>query len=284
MSDNLIFLGGSGYLGRRLISRFAGAGFRTAAVVRSPEAGSKIREVSPDTHILFDNALGTERYERLFNLVVDYGRDKATLERLLAVNLLYPLRLIEQINCGHVINISSGLPEDYSHYAFSKKSLERAMTYLGERSSIRCLNVHLHNFYGPGCSESNFVTFLMSKMSRSEGIDLGSCENSRDFIYIDDLVECLVEVSANFDSYGADPIPVGSGIPIKLEQLVLLIRELTGGNSPIHFGARPDNPREPRILVADTDVISRSGWQPRVSLEDGLARTLKSLRYQALPK
>ena len=278
MSGGTIFLGGSGFLGRAMIAHLAEQGQATAAVVRSREAGEKVRAVSQTTRILLPDEIDGTRYDRLFNMVVDYGRGEARLAPLIETNLLFPLRLIERIDCDRVINVSTGLPGDFSHYAHSKKALEDALNYLAERTGRRAINIHLHNFYGPGTEETNLVTFLMTSMLRGKPLELGTCENSRDFIYIDDLVECLDAVSTRFDEFACrEPVPVGSGAPTKLKDLVFAIRDLVGSDTPIRFGARPDNPREPAEMFADMTPVSRTGWRPKISLAAGLTRTLRSL-------
>lgn len=275
--QKILFLGGSGYLGRALISHFASRGHQIYAVVRSEDGAAKVKAASAETRILSEADAPGERYDRLFNLVVDYGRSGASLSGLVAANLLYPLSIIERVEADAVVNVSTALPEGYSDYAFTKKLLERTLLRLTGRSDKACINIRLHNMYGPGSDQSNFVAFLISKMLSQEPLALSDCENSRDFIYIDDLVECLEAVSRGAGALQGQVLEVGSGKTTKLRDLVLKLRGLTQTCSPVEFGARPRNPHEPDRLVADIAPLARLGWQPRLALDQGLERTVRAM-------
>lgn len=178
-----------------------------------------------------------------------------------------------------MINVSTALPADYSDYAYTKKLLEEALTRLGGRTPVRYLNVHLHNMYGPGMDETNLVAFLATRMLAGEPVELSDCENSRDFSYIDVLVEALDRISASATRLPVDrPIEVGTGEPVLLRALVSSVRELTGSTAEIAFGARPGNPREPAVLAADPQLLESLGWRPAHSLQGGLRRCVEHLR------
>ena len=54
--------------------------------------------------------------------------------------------------------------------------------------------------YGPNDDENKFVLFLIKKILQNESIQLTKCEQKRDFIYIDDLVEAYFLAVENFDN------------------------------------------------------------------------------------
>lgn len=280
--QKILFLGGSGYLGRALISHFASRSYRTYAVVRSQDGAAKVKAASAETKILSEAEAPGERYDRIFNLVVDYGRSGTSLSGLLAANLLYPLSIIERVEADAVLNISTALPEAYSDYAFSKKLLERVLLRLSDRGMKACINIHLHNMYGPGSDKSNFIAFLISKMLSHEPLELSDCENSRDFIYIDDLVECLEAVSRGVRALQSPMLEVGSGKSTKLRDLVLKLRCLTQTDSEVEFGARPRNPHEPDRLAADIEPLACLGWEPRFTLDRGLEQTVRAVTAETV--
>lgn len=270
-------LGGSSSLGQHLIRRL-GDEHEMFAVARSPESVAKIKAASASVEIVSAEQAAGIRFDRIFNLVVDYGRGGAPLAQLIHPNLFYPLALIEAVGADVVINVSTALPADYSHYAFSKSLLEQALTYLGERKNCRVLNVHLHNMYGPGVGPSELVGFVIAKMLDQECVEVSDCQNSRDFIFIDDVVEALARLSARCDHVStARPVAVGSGAPTRLRDVVTLLGALTGSASEVRFGARAANPREPQVLAADISVLRQLGWSPRHSLREGLAATVSAL-------
>jgi nucleoside-diphosphate-sugar epimerase len=277
MKDVLV-LGGSGYLGRALVRRLVERGHRPFVVVRSRQSAAKVVAASADAVVLREEEVKRRSYECVVNLIVDYGRTGSELSDLVATNLLYPLRIIERTDWQAIVNVSTALPGSYSRYAFTKKLLEGALMRLAQERQRRCFNVHLHNMYGPGSDGSNFVTFLIAKMLASEELSLSLCENSRDFIYIDDVSACLELLASNPGTVEPGTVEVGSGQAVELRHLALMLKEMTGSNSHIDFGARAGNPEEPSILVADTEKLCRIGWTPAYSLDRGLQETIDWVR------
>lgn len=270
----VLILGGSGVLGRALIAHLAMREYEIEAVVRSREASLRVKSAAPNTTTLAAGDAAGRKYDRVVNLVVDYGRGGGSLSSLIRTNLLYPLDLIESVKAAAVINVSTALPEDYSEYASSKKMLERGLDRVAARRGHRCVNVHLHNIYGPGCDETNLVAALIGRMRCSETIELSSGKNSRDFIYMDDVTSALEALLSRLDRVpDVSAVDVGSGVSTRLSDLVLLIQAKTGSSSTVLYGARPDNPREPPLLAADLRAISATGWKPAWSLDCGLDAT-----------
>ena len=66
------------------------------------------------------------------------------------------------------------------------------------------------------------------------------------------------------------------GEPIEVRRLVELVHQLTGSRSKLLFGALPHRPGEPMLTSADTKALQALGWQPQVSLEEGLRRTIEA--------
>jgi nucleoside-diphosphate-sugar epimerase len=273
----LLILGGSGFLGRALVRHLAALQDEIDVVVRSEESARRLRSACATAAPISEDDAAGRAYDRVINLVVDYGRGKTALSDLVQANLLYPLALIESVSAEVVINISSALPEAYSDYAFSKKMLERSLERVGARRGSRVLNVHLHNMYGPGSDGTNLVTALIEGMKVSKPIELSSGRNSRDFIYIDDVVGAITALCAHPERVPHVPgIDIGSGKAVRLSDLVERLQGKIGGSSRILYGARPDNPQEISVLEADLSAIGATGWAPAWSLDAGLDATIAS--------
>jgi UDP-glucose 4-epimerase len=73
---------------------------------------------------------------------------------------------------------------------------------------------------------------------------------------------------------------LGSGEGQKVRDVVDMVFELTGSHSTIDdLGERPGDP--PRLLADTTRARDELGWQPEVSLEDGLKRTIEAFRKRS---
>ena len=139
--------------------------------------------------------------------------------------------------------------------------------------------VRIFNTYGPGMraddgrAGSNFVVQALA------GEDLtvyGDGSYTRSFCYVDDLIEGMLRL---MELDGDHPLPVKLGNPheVAINDLAALVLDATGSRSRIvHLRNVTD---DPKLRCPD---ISRAkallGWQPKVSLEDGLGPTIDYFR------
>ncbi len=273
----ILFLGGSGFLGRQLIRSLSGE-VQAYAIARSLQGEGRIKGVSSSIEVVSAQEAARIRFDRIFNLVVDYGRGGAPVAQLIQPNLVYPLQLLETIEAEVVLNVSTALPQNYSNYALTKKLLEHSLDYLERRSGRPFVNIHLHNMYGPGAEVSEFIGFVVLRMLAGQPVEVSDCRNSRDFVFVDDVVSALSLLCANTDDLPlTSPVEIGTGESTCLRDLLFMIRELTGSASEIRFGAKPGNAFEPDRLVADTAALRRFGWAPRYPLREGLQATIAAL-------
>ncbi len=138
--------------------------------------------------------------------------------------------------------------------------------------------VRIFNTYGPymhpddGRVVSNFVVQAL----RNEDLTLyGDGSQTRSFCYVDDLVEGLVRMMGCPDFTG--PVNLGNPAEFTVRELADKVLALTGSRSRITHRPLPsDDPtrRRPDIRVAQ----ERLGWSPRVSLDEGLGRTIAYFR------
>lgn len=274
--QTILILGGSGYLGQRLIQSLADR-FQIHAITRSSEAASRIKTALPTVQIRSAGEAAATRFDRIINLVVDYDRNGASLTSAMETNLLYPMSLLSEIEAEAVINVSTALPRFYSNYSLSKKLLEDSLQFLELTRARPFFNVHLHNMYGPGAHELEFVQFVVRRMIEGKPVEVSMCSNSRDFIFVDDVVRAIALVALNPERLArGSPIEIGTGRSTCLQDLLFMIQRLTCSASEIRFGAKSGNSLEPHVLSADTSAMRGLGWAPLYSLEEGLQATIRS--------
>jgi UDP-glucuronate decarboxylase len=108
----------------------------------------------------------------------------------------------------------------------------------------------------------------------------GDGQQTRSFCYVDDLIEAMVRMMAT-DADLTGPINIGNPGEYSMLQLAETVLRLTGSRSKLVFKPLPsDDPkqRRPDISMAQAQL----GWQPQVSLEDGLAPTIAYFRQLLL--
>lgn len=135
------------------------------------------------------------------------------------------------------------------------------------------------NLYGPNdnynANDGHVIASLLKRMheakveSRSELTIWGSGSATRDFLFVDDLVNaCLLLID---NGYNGQMINVGSGSSVSIRELAFLIKKVVGFEGDLIFDlSKPEG--MPKKLL-DSSKINSMGWLPKVSLWDGLQVT-----------
>jgi dTDP-glucose 4,6-dehydratase len=139
--------------------------------------------------------------------------------------------------------------------------------------------VRIFNTYGPRMrvNDGRAVPAFMSQALRDEDVTIfGSGGQTRSFCYISDLVDGILRLA---EAPVNEPVNIGNPHEMTIESIARLIIQMTGSKSRIVYKPLPtDDPkvRQPDITKARTLL----GWEPRVSLEEGLGRTLDYFRHK----
>jgi GDP-L-fucose synthase len=135
------------------------------------------------------------------------------------------------------------------------------------------------NIYGPGdnydLEKSHVLPALIRKVheakvkNRSEVTIWGTGTPRREFLHADDLADALRFLLENYDS--PEIINVGYGEDVTIHELVQVIARVVGLEIEIEFDvSKPDG--TPRKLL-DSSRLQALGWQPRISLQEGIQQT-----------
>jgi dTDP-glucose 4,6-dehydratase len=161
------------------------------------------------------------------------------------------------------------------------KRFAEALTMAYHRShGLDTRIVRIFNTYGPrmrphdGRVVSNFIVQAL----RGEPLTVfGDGLQTRSFCYVDDMVQGVV---AAFERADADPVNLGNPGEFTVRELAELVLRLTGSRSAVVFRPLPvDDPRQRRPDIGRAKRVL--GWEPTVSLEEGLGRTIAYFRELA---
>ena len=132
------------------------------------------------------------------------------------------------------------------------------------------------NTYGPRQSTRAVIPTILTQLHRgATEIELGAVSPTRDFNYVDDTVSGFLAI-ATCDAAVGQVLNIGSGREISVGDLVQLLIEITGSSATIvtdEARLRPPGSEVERLLCDATRLRELTGWEPKVSLEDGLRRT-----------
>jgi len=149
---------------------------------------------------------------------------------------------------------------------------------------LRTVTLRLTNTYGPRMrvkdSRHGFIGWWIHQVVRGKEIEIfGTGQQIRDFNYVDDVVEALLLAAAHPDTDG-QVYNLGGDEPISLAELARLLVDVNGGGN---YRLVPFPTDRQRIDIGDyygddSRIRTQLGWQPKVSLREGLARTLAFYR------
>lgn len=163
-----------------------------------------------------------------------------------------------------------------SVYGVTKLTQEQLVLSVGRALGISALAFRYQNVYGPGQSLSNPYTGILSIFSTRMRLDrpvniFEDGRESRDFVYVDDVVEATVQGVEHPDLI-VDVLNVGSGVATDVATVAHTLQRELGSSSDIKVSGQ-FRTGDIRHNFADlTRIKATLGWVPQVSIEAGLAR------------
>jgi len=164
-------------------------------------------------------------------------------------------------------------------YDEGKRAAETLFMDYHRANGVNIRIVRIFNTYGPRMHPYDgrvVSTFIRQALAGEPLTIFGSGSQTRSFCYRDDLVDGMIRMMDAADDF-TGPVNLGNPDEFTIRQLAELTCELTGAG--LTFAERPlptDDPerRRPDITLAR----ERLGWEPRVPLREGLARTIAWFR------
>ncbi|MGH2753204.1 MAG: UDP-glucuronic acid decarboxylase family protein [Actinomycetota bacterium] len=137
--------------------------------------------------------------------------------------------------------------------------------------------VRIFNTFGPNMrrADGRAVPNFIDQSLRGQPLTVhGDGTQTRSLCYVDDLIEGFWRLAASSIN---DPVNIGNPEEVTMLELAKLIRDLAGGDSEVVFVERPIN--DPEVRKPDiTRASAELGWEPQVTMREGLARTIEWAR------
>ncbi|HEV2439938.1 MAG TPA: NAD-dependent epimerase/dehydratase family protein [bacterium] len=296
----ILVTGGAGFIGSHVADAYRAAGHHVAVADivtgedRTPPGVKRHR-----VDIAGDGLAAVLEEERPD--VVSHHAAQANVRRSLAdpagdavTNVLGTLRVVDLAHrhgAGQVIFASTagalyGEPrrvpvrEDEpilptSPYGLHKYLGEQYMAYYGRMYGLNTTVLRYGNVYGPRqdpSTEAGVVAiFAQAMLGGRRPVIFGDGTQVRDFVYVGDVADANLRV---LGQSLPEPLHVGSGIGTSVNEIADRLRALTGAEAaPEHGPAIPGEVH--RIYLDVSRIRDVLGWRPRVSLEEGLRRTVE---------
>ena len=310
----ILVIGASGFIGRWVSAALAGQGALVSALVRDPaKVPTEIGEASGISLVPGDVERRTELADSIAEVMADlrpsvtfnlvgYGvrpgqDDPGTAERL---NTDFVGRLMKvaadvrdddwpgnavvhagsQAEYGPLTQLEESQdPEPVSLYGRTKLAGTRLAARCARDTGLPAVVARVFNVYGPGEPAHRLLPTLIRRAADEDPIDLTSCVQERDFVFVRDVADAMLRLGAASPLQG-EPVNIATGRPIPLRELVLsAAQQLQISPERLRFGALPDRPLEvPSPAVSARRLRELTGWSPATSLEVGIRETVANAR------
>jgi dTDP-glucose 4,6-dehydratase len=168
-----------------------------------------------------------------------------------------------------------------SPYSASKIGADKIAEAFNLSFEVPVVTVRPFNTFGPRQSARAIIPTVISQcLAGKSVIRLGSLHPTRDMNFVQNTVDGFLAAGSHPSAVGGT-FNLGSNREIGIGDLARLIIRLTGSNATVESEAirlRPEKSEVERLLADNTLAKQILGWEPRVSLEEGLEKTIAWLR------
>jgi len=296
--------GGAGFIGSHLVDRLVMEGHEVVVLDNLSHGkkenlprGAKLVKLdirSPKV----ERAFKRHRPQAVFHLAAQMEvrksvEDPAFDAEVNILGLVNVLQAAVQGGCPRVIFASSGgavygdqerFPATEEHptrplspYGVTKRAGELYLDYFSE-VGLRCASMRLANVYGPRQDphgEAGVVAIFARKMLDGQTPTInGTGKQTRDYVYVDDVVDAFM---AAFTRELTGAFNVGTGTETDVNRLYELVATHAGfGGTPVHGPAKEGE--QMRSVISGIRLTQATDWEPNVSLDEGLKRTVDWFR------
>jgi NAD dependent epimerase/dehydratase len=301
----VLVTGGEGFIGSTLVDHLLEAGATVRAYVHYKPYGSAgyLAGREDDVEILAGDVRDGERVseavsgcDTVFHLAALIGipYSYVAAESYIQTNVVGTYNVVnacrrhgtrrmvhtstsETYGTALTVPISEDHPlQPQSPYSASKIGADMMALSFKHSFDVPVAVIRPFNTYGPRQSARAVIPTILSQLhAGASEIKLGSTTPTRDFNYVDDTARGFMAVAESDRALG-HVVNVGSGREISIGDLADLLISVSGADAKVvtdESRVRPGDSEVERLLCDNSRAREWCGWEPQVSLEEGLRRT-----------
>lgn len=155
-----------------------------------------------------------------------------------------------------------------SVYGRCKRALSDLSLAYAEASGLSLTWGRVFFLYGPHEPAARLVPAVVRALLGGEPVAVSSGEQLRDYLHVADVAAAFVRL---LDAAPGGCVNIASGEPVAVRRIVETLAGLLDGHGRLHFGAVPRPAGDPALIAGDNARLRACGWQPRYTLDAGLA-------------
>lgn len=310
----VLVTGAGGFIGSHLTERLLQEGARVRALVYSDREGSTgyLRAASEDhgdrLQLCFGNirdaafvSAVTRGMDTVFHLaaitsvVYSYSNpdDTITTNVMGTLNICNASRhegvrrLVHTSSAGVYGSAITDSVIDEEHpvrahnpYTASKLAADNIVESFHLSYDLPASTVRIFNVYGPRVSRFLIIPTIINQLHHGNALKLGDLTPTRNFTFVDDIVEAFLRM-ASTDTVVGEVVNFGSAEALTIGQLaqrIALIMEKETNIVSDPDRLRPEKSEIQRVVADISKAREALGWEPRVTLDEGLLRTIEWVR------
>lgn len=244
----IVMLGGTGYLGSKILSRMEKEGHSLLCITRTPHKYPDRERVRYCGLQGLEQEIQDFKPEIFISTVSRYLKEGTTEKEVIEANFEVPAQVLlacMAVGIKRVIAVGTALPESFNIYSFSKKLFAELGKWYADQDQIEFMNIKLEMFYGKDEPGDRFLSWVVQKMIRNEEIPLTVGTQKRDIIYADDAVDAICSLAGAVMPERYADIPLGTGEAPTIREVIEYLHRITESRSLLLFGAIPMRANEP---------------------------------------
>ena len=305
----VLVTGAGGFIGSQLSERLVGLGAEVRGFFRYTSHGSLgwIDHASDAVKDAIDPVLGDLRDSdavrravsgneivfhlgALIGIPYSYVHPRETLDtnvtgtfNVVSAASDHDVSLVVHTSTSEAYGTARYVPIDEDHplqaqspYSATKIAADKVAESFHHSYGLPLTTVRPFNTYGPRQSPRAVIPTIVSQALDGGTVTLGRLDPTRDFTYVSDTVDGFVRAAGAAGD--GQTFNLGSGQEISVGRLVELVSEILGKELSIEHDAerdRPDSSEVDRLVSDNSRAREVLGWEPTVSLRDGLRSTIE---------
>jgi nucleoside-diphosphate-sugar epimerase len=296
--SRVLIIGANGFIGKHLLMKFSEDDVNCNTFARTNYPVDKINYSGDITDkSAVEQAILECNPEFIFHLAGNKGHNLEieSFYESIQVNLIGSLNVFNAASKLNALKniIIMGSAQEYGHnlhpykedmyedplsaYSFSKSCVSQLCKVLQAQHQLPFTIARPTLAYGPGQDLSMFLPAMIQTLLDGKEFQMSFGVQTRDYVYIDDLIDALIALAANYKITRGHIFNIGSGEAIPIADLAVMVGGMLNKIELIKFGALEYRKKELMHYAVDTSKIYQMlNWQAQIDLSTGIRQTIES--------
>lgn len=292
-NKKILITGGTGFIGANLIRRLLGEDADVFVLAREKSNFWRLNEILGRIKFRISDLSNTVGLKKIIQEIKPDGVFHlgattimqgviADPKKVMAVNFEGTKNLLESLNPNCEFFINTGTFSDISgtdDYAKSKLRATEFASEFGKNNGKPVVTLRLFTPYGPYIQHGRLMFAVLTDAMKEIDIKMSFPTITRDFIFVDDLVDLYFAAAKNAKKNPGEVFDAGNGIATTLQEVADNALKITGSKSKIIWGSLQKLSYDSGKVRADIEkTTSCFDWRPKITLYEGMQKTYDWLK------